>query len=64
MGSRKPEIETLVAALGYADIFSIKEDLSLKTTLCPTGVATEVNLSSVFFQKYISGQKYRFRQCR
>ena len=39
-----------MAVSGNADIFSIKVDSRLKTTLIHTGVAPEMNLSSVFIQ--------------
>ena len=49
--------------IGNADIFSIKVDSRLKTTLIHTGVAPEMNFSSVFIQKFISSPKCRFREC-
>ena len=64
MGSRKPEIGRLAAAPGNADIFSFKADLWLLTTLCSTGIATKINLGSVYVQKYIYSPKYKFRKCR
>ena len=64
MGSRKEKIKSQVAVSGYADIFSVKADLRLSTILCPTGVTTWMNFSSVFLQKCISSPKYRFRDCR
>ena len=45
-----------MAVSGNADIFSIKVDSRLKTTLIHTGVAPEMNFSSVFIQKFISNQ--------
>ena len=51
------------AVSGNADIFSIKVDSRLKTILIHTGVATEMNFSSVFLQKYTCSPKYRFREC-
>ena len=45
-----------MAVSGNADIFSIKVDSRLKTTLIHTGVAPEMNFSSVFIQKFISSQ--------
>ena len=52
-----------MAVSGNADIFSIKVDSRLKTTLIHTGVAPEMNFSSVFIQKFISSPKCRFREC-
>ena len=46
-----------MAVSGNADIFSIKVDSRLKTTLIHTGVAPEMNFSSVFIQKFISSPK-------
>ena len=40
-----------MAVSGNADIFSIKVDSRLKTTLIHTVVAPEMNFSSVFIQK-------------
>ena len=40
-----------------ADIFSIKVDSRLKTILFPTGVATEMNFNSLFFEKFITSPK-------
>ena len=57
------EIQPHMAVSGNADIFSIKVDSRLKTTLIHTGVAREMNLSSVFIQKFISSPKCRFREC-
>ena len=52
-----------MAVSGNADIFSIKVDSRLKTTLFPTGFTTEMNFNSVFFEKFISSPKCRFREC-
>ena len=52
-----------MAILGFADIFSIKVNLRLKTILFPTGVATGINFSSAVFQKFICSPKCRFREC-
>ena len=49
-----------MAVSGNADIFSIKVDSRLKTILNHTGVAPEMNFSSVFLHKYICS---RFREC-
>ena len=51
-----------MAVSGNADVFSIKVDSRLKTILSDTGVAPEINFSSVFLHKYCS-LKYRFREC-
>ena len=51
------------AVSGNADIFSIKVDSRLKTIFIHTGVATEMNFSSVFLQKYTCVPKYRFWEC-
>ena len=56
MWSRKAKIQPQMAVSEYADIFSIKVDSRLKTILIHTGVATEMNFSSVFLQKYICSQ--------
>ena len=63
MGSKKAKIQPQMAVSEYADIFSIKVDSRLKTILIHTGVATEMNFSSVFLQKYICSPKCRFREC-
>ena len=63
MLSRKAKIQPQMAVSGNADIFSIKVDSRLKTTLIHTGVAPEMNCSSVFIQKYRSSPKCRFREC-
>ena len=52
-----------MAVSGNADVFSIKVDSRLKTILNHTGVAPEMNFSSVFLHKYICSPKYRFREC-
>ena len=52
-----------MAVSGNVDIFSIKVDSRLKTILSHTGVAPEMNFSSVFLHKYICSPKYRFREC-
>ena len=52
-----------MALSGNADIFSIKVDSRLKTILFPTGVATEMNFNSVFFEKFTSSPKCRLREC-
>ena len=62
-GLRRVEIQPQMAVSGSADIFSIKVDSRLKTILIHTGVATEMNFSSVFLQKYTCSPKYRFREC-
>ena len=41
---------------------SIKVDSRLKTILFPTGVATEMNFNSLFFEKFISSPNCRFRE--
>ena len=46
--SRKAKIQPQMAVSGNADIFSIKVDLRLKTILIHTGVAPEMDFSSVF----------------
>ena len=46
--ARKAKIQPQMAVSGYADIFSINVDSRLKTIVLPTGVATEINCSSVF----------------
>ena len=48
IGSRKAKIQPQMAVSGNADIFSIKVDLRLKTILIHTGVAPEMDFSSVF----------------
>ena len=63
MWSRKAKIKPQMAVSGNADIFSIKVDSRLKTILFPTGVATEMNFNSVFFEKFISSPKCRFMEC-
>ena len=63
MWSRNAQIQPQMAVLGYAHIFSIKVDSRLKTTLFPTGVATEMDFSSVHLQKFICSPKCRFREC-
>ena len=63
IGSRKAKIKPQMAVSGNADIFSIKVDLRLKTILIHTGVAPEMDFSSVFLQKYICSPKCRFREC-
>ena len=63
MWSRKAKIQPQMAVSGNADIFSIKVDSRLKTILFPTGVAPEMNFNSVFFEKFISSPKCRFREC-
>ena len=62
-GLRRVKIQPQMAVSGSADIFSIKVDSTLKTILIHTGVATEMNFSSVFLQKYTCGPKYRFWEC-
>ena len=47
-GSRKAKIQPQMAVRGNADIFLIKVDLMLKTILIHTGVAPEMDFSSVF----------------
>ena len=47
MGSKKAKLQPQMAVSGYADIFSIKVVSRLKTILFPTGVATEMNCSSL-----------------
>ena len=59
----RPKFQPQMAVSGIADVFSIKVDSRLKTTLFPTGVATEMNFKSVFFEKFISSPKCRFREC-
>ena len=49
-GLRRVKIQPQMAVSGSADIFSIKVDSRLKTILIHTGVATEMNFSSVFLQ--------------
>ena len=63
MCSRNAKIQPQMAVSGSADIFSIKVDSRLKTILVHTVVATEMNFSSLFLQKYISSPKCRFREC-
>ena len=53
MWSRKAKIQPQLAVSGNADIFQIKVDSRLKTILFPTGVATEMNFNSLFFEKCI-----------
>ena len=48
MGSRKAKLQPQMVLSGYADIFSIKVVSRLKTILFSTGIATEMNCSSVF----------------
>ena len=62
-GLRRVKIQPQMAVSGSADIFSIKVESRLKTIFIHTGVATEMNFSSVFLQKYTCGPKYRFRDC-
>ena len=62
MWSRKAKIQPQLAVSGNADIFQIKVDSRLKTILFPTGVATEMNFNSLFFEKCISSPKCRFRE--
>ena len=62
-GLRRVKIQPQMAVSGSADIFSIKVDSRLKTILIHTGVATEMNFSSVFLQKYTCGPKSRFWEC-
>ena len=40
-----------------------KVDSRLKTILFPTGVAPEMNFNSLFFEKFVSSPKCRFREC-
>ena len=61
--AQEGKIQPQVAVSGHADILSIKVDLRLKTILCPTGVATEVNFNSVLFEKFTSSPKCRLREC-
>ena len=61
-GVQKSEIQPLVAASGHAGIFSNKAVLRLKSTLCPTGVASKVNSGGVFSQEYTTSPKYRIRE--
>ena len=48
IGSRKAKIQPQMAVSGNADIFSIKVDLRLNPILIRTGVAPEMDFSSVF----------------
>ena len=48
IGSRKSKIQPQMAVSGNADIFSIKIDSRLKIILIHTGVAPEMDFSSVF----------------
>ena len=48
IGSRKAKIQPQMAVSGNADIFLIKVDLRLKTILIHSGVAPEMDFSSVF----------------
>ena len=48
IGSRKAKIQPQMAVSENADIFSIKVDSRLKTILIHTGVAPEMDFSSVF----------------
>ena len=47
IGSRKAKIQPQMTVSGNADIFSIKVDSRLKTILIHTGVAPEMDFSSV-----------------